>query len=85
MSLHRDWTDVADAGFVLVTRATAPDEIACPIDTSHALYVGDGNGDGLIIQGELAAITRWVDQLHTHVHQASDTTETHETGQEQTR
>ena len=87
MSLHRDWTDVADAGFVLVTRDTATDEIACPIDASHALFVGDGNGDGLVIEGDPTALARWVDLLHTHVHQAitADSETPNSAGQEQPR
>lgn len=68
MTMHRDSTSVADAGYSLVTRATAPDDIACSIDTSHALFVGDGNGDGLVIEGDLAKLTRWVDRLHAHIH-----------------
>lgn len=68
MTLHRDWTSVGEASYSLVTRATAPDDIACSIDTSHALYVGDGNGDGLVIGGDLAALTRWVDKIHAHIH-----------------
>jgi len=70
MSLHRDWTPVATAGYSLVTQATAPDDINCDIDTSHALFVGDGNGDGLVIGGDLAALARWVDKVHAHVHRA---------------
>lgn len=68
MTMHRDSTSVAAAGYTLVTRATAPDDIACEISTSHALFVGDGNGDGLVIEGDLAKLTRWVDRLHTHIH-----------------
>ncbi len=68
MSLHRDSTNVVDAEYSLVTRTTAPDDIACDITASHALYVGDGNGDGLVIEGDLAALVRWVDKLHAAVH-----------------
>ena len=68
MSLHRERTTPADASYSVITRETAPLDIGVRIAGDHALYIGTDSGDGVVIEGDLAAIAELVDQIHAHVH-----------------
>ena len=77
MPLHRERTTPETASYSVITRETAPHDIGVRIAEDHALYVGTPTGDGVVIEGDLAAIAELVDQIHAHVHRTiRDTTAT---------
>lgn len=67
MSLHRERTSPAAASYSVVTRETAPHDIGVRIAEPHALYIGTPTGDGVVIEGDLAAIAELVDLIGDHV------------------
>lgn len=68
MSLHRERTTPDAASYSVVTRENAPHDIEVRIAEDHALYIGTPTGDGVVIEGDLAAIAELVDLIHAHVH-----------------
>ncbi len=71
MSARTKWATAATALYGLVTHDTAEDTIGESIDTSHAVYVTTGDGDGVVIEGDLESLAGLVDQLAAHVRAAA--------------
>ncbi len=68
---HTEWASAATALYGLVTTDTAEDTISESIATGHALYVTNGDGHGVVIEGDLDSLAGLVDQLAAHVRAAT--------------
>jgi hypothetical protein len=69
MGSHYEWTDVEHAYCTLVDRERAPDELnTWDVTAAWALFIGSGDGDGVIVEDDLDQIVAFVDHVHARVH-----------------
>ena len=73
MSTRQEWATTSDALYGVITRAESAEYVGQTIDTSHALQLCGGSGDGLVIEGDPGELVAFIDQVHAHVHAFLDT------------
>lgn len=86
VSNHYEWTTAPGALYLLTTRHQALEDLGVEgvepanddevlegvVTAPYVLFVGTENGDGTLIEGELADITGYVDHLHTYIHRINE-------------